>query len=133
MYRFLFFLIITLVAASLAIASPAHSSAAIYDSDGNFISLSDLSLDGSPDGAISISVDGLPQFSSVPRYSRLSSSTPSLMIFHSQDAPLPYMILDDANFSLRLSRTLPSSVSDFDYAISFDPKDWARIRQLFGE
>ncbi|MDE6384085.1 MAG: hypothetical protein K2K79_07045 [Paramuribaculum sp.] len=128
MIRNLLTLIAFSVVAIIAKAATPQFTAAVYDDNGNFLDIMTVEVDATPE-AVTFTVPGSEIKGSLEFALPMNEGDGFLWLKGSNEKAR-YMIVDNDNCSLRFAEAMPQSVSDFKYALSFDPKDWATLRSI---
>lgn len=125
MIRNLLTLILLSAVAMMAKAGQQYT-AAVYDNDGNFLNIMTVEVNATPQG-VTIAVPGSDLKGTMEFAMPMNQGDGFLWLQGGSDKA-GYMIIDDGDCSIRFSDSKPESLSDFKYALSFDPKDWANLR-----
>lgn len=128
MIRNLLTLILLSAVAMMAKAAGPQYTAAVYDNDGNFLNIMTVEINATPQGVI-IAVPGSDIKGSM-EFAMPMNEGNGFLWFRGGSDKAGYMIVDDGDCSIRFSDSKPESLSDFKYALSFDPKDWANLRSV---
>lgn len=128
MLRNIFTLIGFSFVAIMAVAASPQFTAAVYDDDGNFLDIMTVEVDATP-GAVTFTVPG-SEIKGSMEFALPMNEGDGFFWLTGGDSHTRYMIVDDDNCSLRFAESKPQKVSDFKYALSFDPKDWVNLRSI---
>lgn len=129
MIRNLLTITVMMWVALVAKAATPQYTAAVYDNEGNFLDVMTVEVSATPD-AVTFAVPGSDIKGSL-EFTLPMAEGNGFMWLKGGDDKNRYMIVDDANCSLRFTDAMPQTVSDYKYTLSFDPKDWANLRSVF--
>lgn len=129
MIRNIITMLLICVASHMAMAAGSLFSAAFYDGNGSFLSVADVDVEAVA-SEITLHFGNLSELGNSATYSPAGNSGTVFVIYNAPGATFPYMMIDNATSTLRFSKSEPASLSDFEYALSFDHGDWSRLISL---
>lgn len=119
--------LISLCMAMVCHAAEVKVEAAVYDANGNFIDVATVTVNPT-DTQFTLTIPAVSDVKGVYRYALPSQNKGNYRLLKAETGNMPYLLVDDTNYTLRLCDDAPAALNDFDYALSFDPGDWARFR-----